>query len=312
MRIHARSNSWILICLAIKFLGCAALAAPSSLQLGELLGYPGSEIIVEDITDQERKLWGTPTARERKQGVIMPDTQTLITAYKISGKTSSTFHTILIWMGTKGVFLNSDTQKTLNLIATDEAKPISKGGRGPFGSQSFEGLGEGGVYLGKIKVSSAIKEMSEPQEKAAMISVLYLPSRKLDVRIALMANLEGGTDLDLLSGGEKYFEAFRPPNDDEKELRYDVAKLFRGLNQLVAAEPSIAKPSQPLPPQQDKQAIPPENQPNDAIHKNQPDSVSKLIKPQPQETSWLWLVGLIALLSVMGFAVKRYFSKLTS
>jgi hypothetical protein len=134
MIMCTRNKPWVLVYLAVQLLGNIAIATPTAQQLGELLGYPASEIIVENTTNEERKLWSTPTARERRQGAIMPDTQTLIAAYKISAKKASTFHPMLIWIGAKGVFLNPDTQRTLDLIASDQAKPISKGGRGPFGA----------------------------------------------------------------------------------------------------------------------------------------------------------------------------------
>jgi hypothetical protein len=172
-------------------------------------------------------------------------------------------------------------------------------------------------------VPSVTQEMSEPQEKVAMISALYIPSSQLDFRIAFMASLEGGGDLNLLPGGEKYFEAFREPNDDEIEPRYDVIRLFCGLNQLIAADKYVANPSQVrLPPQVNL----PENQ-SPVIASNKPElpketvkpagnpsgskatATNKAINPQPKSRSWSWLVGVVALLLAMGFAVKRYFSK---
>lgn len=227
-----------MILLTLIISSCPALATPSVQQLGEILGYPASEIIIEQITDEERALWTTPSARERGQGLAMPDAQALIAAYRITGRNSSTFYPMLIWIGSEGAFLNSKTKQTLDLIASDEAKPVIKGGRGPFGPLSFEGLGEGGIYLGKVKVGSEIKQMQEPQEKAAMISILHLSSQRKDLRIAFMASLKGGTDLSAISGGERYFESFHPAGSIEP--RYDVAKLFLTLNQLITTESEVS------------------------------------------------------------------------
>jgi hypothetical protein len=142
--------------------------------------------------------------------------------------------------------------------------------------------------------------MSEPQEKAAMTSVLYLPSRQLDLRIAFMANVEGGGDLGLLPSGERYFEAFRASNDGETELRYDVAKLFRDLNQLVTAEQYLANPLEPLPPSTPKQASPPENQPNFVAPKLNKDS------PENRDLLLVW-IGLVAV--VLIFIIVLLFKK---
>ncbi|OYV06848.1 MAG: hypothetical protein CFE26_04115 [Verrucomicrobiales bacterium VVV1] len=220
---------------------CSALATPSAQQLGEILGYPANEIVIEQITDEERALWATPSARERGQGVAMPDAQALIAAYRITARNPSTFFPMLIWIGSEGAFLNAKTKKTLDLIASDEAKPVIKGGRGPFGPLSFEGLGEGGIYLGKVKVGSENKQMQEPQEKAAMISILHLTYQRKDLRIAFMASLKGGTDLSAISGGERYFESFHPAGSIEP--RYDVEKLFLSLNQLITTESEVNTPA---------------------------------------------------------------------
>lgn len=236
MRMPNGMQLWVSACLAVHFSICSARSAPSAQKLGDFLGYPGSEIIVEEITDEERKLWASPTARERRQGLDMPDSRSLIAAYRVTSRNASTFYPILIWVGEEASLLNTSTKQTLDLIASDEAKPVGKGGRGPFGPFSFEGLGEGGVYLGKVKVISEIKEMSEPQEKAAMISVLHLPSRRLDLKIAFMAKLKGSSDLSPIPGGERYFESFRPSKEGEPELRYNLSNFIQGLNRLVASE----------------------------------------------------------------------------
>jgi hypothetical protein len=239
MKTRTDRTIWLMGLITLLILSCLAAATPSAQQLGEILGYPASEIIVEKITDEERALWAMPTTRERKQGIALPDAQSLIAAYRITGKNPATFYPMLIWIGREGAFLNAKTKRILDLIASDEAKPVSKGGRGPFGPLSFEGLGEGGIYLGEVKVLYESKARTKPQEDTAMISVLHLPSRHLDLRIAFMANLEGNSDLSPISGGERYFEAFRPSKEGETQPRYDVAKLFLNLNQLITTESQV-------------------------------------------------------------------------
>ena len=147
MRMPLRKQLCVIRCLAVHLAICSAKAAPSALQLGTLLGYPGSEITVEQITDEERILWATPTARERRNGLALPDSRSLIAAYRVTGRNASTFYPMLIWVAAEGAFLNAGTKQTIDLIASDEAKPVSQGGRGPFGPLLFEGLGEGGIYL---------------------------------------------------------------------------------------------------------------------------------------------------------------------
>lgn len=304
MKTHVGIEFWVAVFFAMQLSICVAVAAPSAQRLGELLGYPDSEIIVENITEEERELWSIPTARERRQAAAMSDPQSLIAAYRVSARSPTTFYPMFVWIGKKGAFQNSESQKTFDLIAEDEAKPVSQGGRGPFGPQSFKGLGKGGIYLGKIKVPSTIKEMLEPQVKSAMISILYLPSKGIDLRIAFMANLEGGADLIPLSGGEKYFEAFRPSKEGEREPRYDVSALFNGLNQLVIGEPDVANTAQVLAPSQLQQTKIKHsgNDPKDVV----PTLNDIALRNQKHTVSWSWLVVSVLIVgAVVFYKIRR-------
>lgn len=297
MRIEFAIQYKVFVCLFAQHAVCA-FAAPSAEQLGEILGYPANEIIVQDITDHEQKLWVTPTLRERRRATPLPDPQLLLSAYKVSGKKSSSFYSMLIWIGKEGAFHNASTQKILDLIASGEAKPVIEGGREPFGPLTFGELGEGGIYLGKIKVPSTSQEMQVPQHETAMISILHLPSQSIDVRIAFVASLGGGADLTPLPGGEKYYEAFRPPKEGEVELRYDIAGLFLALNQLILAESDLGSSRQA-----------------DSLFQSQPETelnnsaaIARKTAHQTQKVSgsWTWMVFAVLIGGVVCFV---YFHK---
>ena len=304
MRTYHAEKFWVMAFLTVLLSSYVAVAAPSAQRLSELLGYPESEIIVDNITDEERELWAIPTARERRQAATMADPQSLIAAYKVSARNPTTFYPMFVWIGKKGVFQNSKSQKIFDLIAADEVKPVSQGGRGPFGPQSFKGLGMGGIYLGKVKVSSTIKEMLEPQEKSAMISILYLPPKEIDLRIAFMANLEGGGDLIPFSGGEKYFESFRPSKEGETEPRYDVAALFSELNQLVVGESDVANAPQAIAPSQLQQTTI-KNSVNDP--KNAAPTLRDIVLHNQKNTvRWSWLVVAVLIVgAVVFYKIRR-------
>lgn len=304
MRTCARKEFWVAVFFAIQFSICAAVAAPSAQRLGKLLGYPENEIIVENITDEERELWSIPTARERRQAAPMSNPQSLIAAYKVSARNTTTFYPMFVWIGKKGAFQNSESQKTFDLIAADEAKPVSQGGRGPFGPQSFKGLGSGGIYLGRIKVPSTIREMLEPQKKSAMISILYLPSKGIDLRIAFMANLEGGGDLIPLSGGEKYFNAFRPSKEGETEPRYDVVTLFSGLNQAVVSEAGVANAAPVFAPSQLQQEK--NKRSGNDLEYSTPTPNDIVLRNQKHSVSWSLLVaGVLIIGAVVFYKIRR-------
>lgn len=280
---------------------CNAQTTPTPHEIGLIFGYPATEIIVQDITAEERVLWSTPTAKERRSAVQLPAPSTLIAAYKVVGRDPRTFFPMRIWLGHTATFLNPQSRKILDAIAADPSAPVIRGGKGPFGAQSFGQLGDGGIYLGKVKVSSTTKEMTEPQEKAAMISVLHLASRDIDVRIALMAALEGEPNLNPILGGEKYYEAFTASEEDRSEPRYDVAELFRRLNYLAA--------TQALPPV--KLQVPVSDSPTEGS--SEPKRAARELAPKvlpsaeasPQKLqSWIW-IAILALIVGLALIYKK-------
>jgi len=275
-----------------------AQAAPTPQEIGIILGYPATEIIVQDITAEERVLWSTPTAKERRSAVQLPDPASLIAAYKVLGRDHRTFFPMRIWLGHSGTFLNAQSRQLLDAIAADPTAPVNRGGKGPSGVQSFGKLGVGGIYLGKVKVPSSTKEMTEPQEKAAMISLLHLESRDIDVRIALMAALEGEPNLIPILGGEKYYEAFTASEEDRSEPRYDVAGLFLSLNQIAATEAL-----RPVKQQGTVSAHPTKGrfEPKSAVREPAPKVLPSAESAPQQPRIWIWiaiacLIGGLALI----------------
>lgn len=304
MKSAPLSQCKILIFLLAHIFACAAGAAPDAKTLGDILGYPEDDLTVQDITDEERNLWIIPTAKERNRSASLVDPKTLVAAYKVTGRVPATFFPMRIWIGEKGTFLNSESRQILDTIATAPDGPVTKGGKGPFGPQSFDALGEGGIYLGRIKVPSAIKEMQEPQDKAAIISVMHLPSEGVDVKIAIMAALEGPTELVPVAGGEKYYEAFRPSMDGESGPRYDVAGLFRSLNQLASAEShTTAKPSQITPADQIQ------HPPSTSIETGHEEANASNddARPEKQKSAyWVWIAFAVFIVAaILFYKIRR-------
>lgn len=297
------SQCKILVYLLAHIFACVAGAAPDAKKLGDILGYPADGLTVQEITDEERNLWSMPTARERNRSAPLADPKTLVAAYKVTGRNPATFFAMRIWIGENGTFFNSESRQILDIIATAPNELVTKGGKGPFGPRSFDALGEGGIYLGRIKVPSAIKEMQEPQDKAAIISVMHLPSEGVDVRIAIMAALEGGAELVPVAGGEKYYEAFRPSVDSERGPRYDVAGLFRSLNQLASAEShTTAKPFQITPADQTQ------NLPSTAIETGheETNASNKDARPEKQKSAnWAWIASAVFVVAAILFYKSR-------
>ena len=91
-------------------------AAPDAKKLGAILGYPAENLTVEDITDEERILWRTPTARERNRSTPLPDSNTLLAAYKVTAKDPATFFPVKMWIGEKGAFLNAEASEIIVIL----------------------------------------------------------------------------------------------------------------------------------------------------------------------------------------------------
>lgn len=192
------------------FLGAeVANALPSTEELAGILGYPSSEVVVADVTTEERRVLESPSARERRSlNPPMLSANQLVAAYKITARDPETFYPIIVSVAKEGAFLTAEVQKTLTDISASPDRPISKGGRGPLGDLKLEGIREGGIYIGKVKRPSRDAAMLEPQERMAMVSVMRLESEHLEVRIAFMVALEKGTDLKPIEGGQSYFHSF--------------------------------------------------------------------------------------------------------
>ncbi len=119
--------------------------------MSDILGYPESEIVVSDITEDEKELWTVPTIVERRDGTPLISPDVLLAAYKIVGRKPSTFVPIQVWIVKEGTFLNDEVRHLLEQFSLERTILVVEGGRGPFGPTSFIGLGEGGIYPGKVK-----------------------------------------------------------------------------------------------------------------------------------------------------------------
>ena len=274
---------------------------PDVADLGRVLWYPSSELIVEDVTQKEREIYSTPTNREKRNGLSPPiDPGKLISVYRITGKVPSSFYPILISVAKEGTFLSKKTQDIIEGLAASLDGPVVKGGRGPFGTFSLGDMGKGGLILGKIRVPSRVKEMTEPQEKTAIISELRLPGQRIDVRIAFMSALDEGSILTERKGGERYFESFASREEATENPRYDLPQLFEALNKVAisAADADDQRPKTMSAPQKSK---------DDGAPTLKPGELTTTLPPSANGTNrvWLWVTGLIVTLLVLWSLLKH-------
>ena len=223
------------------WLSCCAIvhASPSPELLGSILGYPVSEIVVEDVTAQERETWSTPSAEERTSGTITsPPPQNLVVAYRVTGKDPRTFLPLTIWLAREGTFLTQEVKEMLEKLSQMDDGPTERGGRGQFGPFTFDGADVAGIYLGKMKTPSRSVHMHEPKDRTALMAVFHLPESKLEMRMAFRAAPDEGK-LMPLPGGEAYFRSFGP-SEDSNDRAWDLAGVFAGIGREVITSSAIA------------------------------------------------------------------------
>lgn len=181
-------------------------------EIGRILGYPASEILITEVTQKERDIYSRRTVGEAERGETPPiRADQIIAAYRVTGKTPASFYPILVTVAREGALLSS---AFADLSAKIDAVPVQdrqKQRMGHLGKLQFKDLGAGGFIIGELRAPSPIKEMSYPSSRMAMIAELRLPDVKADVRIAVCSALDEGGKAELkeIPGGERYYEFFR-------------------------------------------------------------------------------------------------------
>jgi hypothetical protein len=152
----------------------------------------------------------------------------------------------------------------------------------------------------------------------AAVSIVRDASSEVDVRIAQYTSLYDPDILVKVPGGEEYFAAFNEDHEDDPK-ESPILTIFKGLNQIVLTSPimnpyrktpvPLAHAAEPLKEEVKK----PVETPRPIVHqapvtKEHKAKLPEVTRPEPQEKSWLWLIGLLVI-SILGFSTKYYFSK---
>jgi hypothetical protein len=284
------------LCWSSSFQICNA-AAPTTEAVGKLLGYPSSELLIEDTTVQERIIINTPSRREHKRQLVLPDPAILLEAYLIRGKNGSSFFPLQIYISAKGAFL---TPEVLDDLAKSDEMPVN---RRAFTPQGFASIGKGGSYFTPYhKIKSDILPVKTPGLVAAAIYVVQPCGQEFDIKIAWRAGLDQDQELQLIPGGEAYYNTFGPSSDQKAEPRLDDARIILELNKIVIAEwlakkgsHGIGPPAQPLSNQQTTPSKPPVVAPQ----------TEPLSTPSSSALRW-WLGGLaLVVLAFIANAVRK-------
>lgn len=278
-----------------NFQVCTA-AVPSAEVVGKLLGFPSAELVIEDVTIEERIILQTPSIKEKRRNIILPDPAVLLKAYLIRGKSENTFVPIQIYIGKRGAFL---TPELLEKVDKYTAGLRSKN---PSWKVDFESLGRGGMYFTQDhKVKPEVSGVKDPRGVVADLILLQPKEENFDVKIVMRLNLplEHGKipKLKPISGGEAYYSVYGTLEDENREPKLDMAEASLELSKTVITgwldernAASSAPPRKEVPSQQATLTPPQVEAPHSSPSATPPATGSK----------W-WVTG-IALLALAFFA----------
>jgi hypothetical protein len=291
-------------------------------KVGKALGYPPEQLVIIDYLDQEKFIYTKKTSTEDQRGLMPPvDPASIYQSYSIVSKTPNALLPIVVTISKRNAYVTPYVDNFMAEANRLPEIPVSDKGRLPFGKFNLSGTSSAIFYMEEMRIPAQLKKIIEPGDTwtrqdeypkfhMSSLSIVQDASSEVDVRIALYASLYYPNHLIQIPGGEEYFAAFNEEvSDNPKDL--SILDIFKGLNQIVLTSP-IMNPYRKMPvpsisaPELPQKEITKPTENLESIARKQPTTVTK---PQPKELSWLWLVGLIVLLSVMGFAAKRYFSK---
>ena len=253
-----------------SFQVCTAAVASTEL-VGRLLGFPSSELVIEDVTVDERIILQTPSIKEKRRNAILPDPAVLLKAYLIRGKNENTFVPIQIYIGKREAFLNPELLvKVDNYTAGLQSK-------NPSWKADFESLGRGGMYFtGDHKVKPEVSGFKEPSQVAAEVILLQPHGQDFDVKIVMRPSLPMGAKLIPISGGEVYYSIYGALEDEKVEPTPDLAKAAIELSKTVIVGWLAEKSSNGVsstPPSPDQRTTPSEPAPNAEQRISSPSSM---------------------------------------
>jgi hypothetical protein len=302
-------------------------------EIAKSFNFPVEKLVLEDYTDVEKLLYSTKMPFEQ-QAPFPPEN--IYVVYKITSSIPNSFHPIIITVVKEDSYLTENVKNNMSLIDKLPEKNLQQGGRLPFGNFKISEKFNGYLYHEEMRVPAKLTPIpgqspvivnDTPMTQPSTLSFISFPNSKIDVRIAKYDNFSLPHNLVKIPGGERYYAMFNDaeviddPNELPKEaMEQTVISLFRNLNLTVInsqllvpylnATDSNVKPQLVVDPILTKEKQEPDKINISPEIKKQEDSTTKReIQKQNKENSWLWLIGLISLLSLVGFALKRHFEK---
>ncbi len=298
------------------------------IKVAKALQFPYDKLKVEDYTIAEKSI-NIQVASDslyKRHKTLNPDT--ILLAYKITSVEPYTFYPIIITVVKKGSYYNPEMVKLIDDTSRVPEVSYAKGGRLPFGDFSLTDQQKAFLLMGDVLLPDEPVQSyfdppgstrivgGRPIVRPAYISYLQVANSDVEIKISVQFTFSEPKDLIKVTGGEVYhlnfFDidskvAISESNDPSVII---LPKLFKALNEVALDAPALAqylkKESAPS-----ASANQEPKQPEKPTVSTPQEQAAAVVKPQPKETSWLWVIGSIALLAIIGFLVKRHFSKRT-
>jgi hypothetical protein len=177
------------------------------------------------------------------------------------------------------------------------------------------------LFLEEIRVPAYLKVIIEPGDTwtrqseyptfhPAYVSTVRDAASEVDVRITKYLHLFHPDKLVKIPGAEEYFAAFNEDTKDNPE-ETPLFRIFKGLNEIVLTSPIMDPYRQMLAPPTKVPELPEEGviksaKASESVPQQQPAEVTE---PQPEESRWLWLIGMIALLTALALILRKFLKK---
>ena len=258
--------------------------------------FPTNELVITDATRDSKLI----------------SNNSILHAYKITSKNPFAFYPVLISVAKEGTFVNEGSKLLLRQIDSLPEGPVSSGGRGPLGSLPLSTGINGGIYFGEIAVPPPDEPFELSVSRMAMYSCANIPSKRVDVRVAVLATF-AEDKLVKISGGELYYRMFGTQDQTtgaveaisvDKSLRAAFTSIDRAVYETLPAKNENIADAPTAAPQDAKTTL--GMIPSDAGPLRQTDPAAEHIEPAKSSVRvWGWVLIVIVLFLTTALVWKQ-------
>lgn len=202
--------------------------------VSKIFHFPAAELVVQDVSERERRLQGDAVLR----------------AYEITGKRPFTFYPILLSTAGEGTYMNQYLREKIGKYDSLPRNELNEMKLGFLGNLPQQDDNTGGVYLDEITTFQDDGKTRYEVVRPVIAAATHIPSKHIDIRVAIFTPFAGaGEELIPVPGGEGYFQTLGPNNfgdiltDEQNQqlekMQVDLRRMFVGFNIAVLNSPLV-------------------------------------------------------------------------